>query len=156
MGLKGSGTVHLEFIERDSSGSILNSSKSSDTVLSPTFRSKGMFHTITDPDTDYVSLKVLTSVASVAEIYIDNNIIAPTYNLSNDPWHIGPSASNRYGLIITKKDPTTIKSNSIPSSTITGIGVYDQMRPPSHPDHFKSLMREWHNQTRQALALQSI
>jgi hypothetical protein len=76
--------------------------------------------------------------------------------LSNDPWHIGPSASNRYGLIVTKKDPTTIKSNSIPSSTITGIGVYDQMRPPSHPDHFKSLMREWHNQTRQALALQSI
>jgi hypothetical protein len=156
MGLKGSGTVHLEFIERDSSGSILNSSKSSDIVLPPTFKARGMFHTITDPDTEYVSLKVLTSVASVAEIYIDNNMITPTYNLSNNPWHMPPSASNRYGLIITKKDPTTIKTNSIPASSMTGLGVYDQMRPPSHPDHFKSLMREWHNQTRQALALQSI
>ncbi|MGI6483799.1 MAG: hypothetical protein ACOX08_11100 [Methanobacterium sp.] len=146
----------MSIYERDSSGSILNSSVSSDIVLSPTFRTKPIFHTITDPDTDYVSLKVLTSVASVAEIYIDQNFLGPSYNLSNDPWHIGPSASNRYGLMITKKDPTTIKSNSIPSSTITGIGVYDQMRPPSHPDHFKSLMREWHNQTRQALALQSI
>ena len=156
MGLKGSGIVRLEIYERDSTGSILNSSVSSDIVLSPTFSLKPIFHTITDPDTEYVTLKVVTRVASVAEIYIDQNFLGPSYNLIYTHWHIAPSASNRYGLIITKKDPTTIKSNSIPSSTITGIGVYDQMRPPSHPDHFKSLMREWHNQTRQALALQSV
>lgn len=156
MNLKGSGTVRLEIIERDSLGSVLKVSKSSDIVLSPTFTSRPIFHTITNPDTDYVSLKVLTSVASVAEIYIDHNFLGPAYTLSYVHWCQPPRAYNRYGLTIIKKDPTTIKTNSIPASSMTGLGVYDQMRPPSHPDHFKSLMREWHNQTRQALALQSV
>lgn len=145
MGLKGSGTVHLEFIERDSSGSILNSSVSNNIVLSSTFKSRPIFHTITNPDTDYVSLKVLTTVASVAEIYIDQNFLGPSYNLSNNPWHIGPSASNRYGLIVTKKDPTTIKTNSIPASSMTGLGVYDQMQPPKNCINFKNLALSWLN-----------
>ncbi len=139
MGLKGSGTVRLSIYERDSSGSILNSSVSSDIVLSPTFTSKPILHTITDPDTDYVSLKVLTTVASVAEIYIDQNFLGPSYNLIYTHWHIAPVDSNRYGLIITKKDPTTIKTNSIPASSMTGLGVYDQMQPPNNCINFKNL-----------------
>jgi hypothetical protein len=55
-----------------------------------------------------------------------------------------------------KKDPTIIKSDSIPASDITGIGVFDQMQPPISNDHYLQLAREWYKPTVQRLALQGV
>lgn len=155
--MKGTGTIRFQINERDKNGVMLHSIDSTTITIPPDFTSSPTFrHTITNPETKMVSVKMLTPTKQAADFYVDSFNFQPTPHPDISVWVAAPSPSNRYGFIIIKKEPTTIKSNSIPSSTITGIGVYDQMRPPSHPDHFKSLMREWHNQTRQALALQSI
>ena len=54
-----------------------------------------------------------------------------------------PLGANRYGMLIMKKDPTTIKSDSIPASDITGIGVWDQMQPPTSYDYSSQLANEF-------------
>jgi len=54
-----------------------------------------------------------------------------------------PLEANRYGMLIMKKDPTIIKSDSIPASDITGIGVYDQLVPPTDASGFSNLADEF-------------
>jgi hypothetical protein len=155
--LKGTGKVKMFMDELDSSKSTLNSTSSSLITLTSTFTANSLKHTLTDSDTCYIKLFVdeMDSNSSY-EIYGDGFIVCPHYSLTQISTFEAPSSSNRYALMVIKGDPTTIKSDSIPASSMTGLGVYDQMQPPTTDDYFVQLAREWHKPTQQALALQSI
>jgi hypothetical protein len=67
-----------------------------------------------------------------------------------------PIPDDIYRLMIIKKDPTTIKSDSIPASSMTGIGLYNSTIASDNVNGYLSLAREWHKPTIQALAIQGI
>jgi hypothetical protein len=156
--LKGSGTVQLFIYERDVTKSILTSHHSGTITLTSSYLPAYFTSEVTHPDTRYITMKVLTPTRQAATIYMDSSLVGPipVYPHTDPIIVAAPTAANRYGLVVTKKDPCTIKSDSIPASSLTGLGVYDQMQPPTTDDYFVQLAREWHKPTQQALALQSI
>jgi hypothetical protein len=99
---------------------------------------------------------IYTDGQQSAEFYGDVFQLAPSPVANQSMYSIAPLTANRYGMIIMKKDPTTIKSDSIPASEITGIGVYDQLQPPNSNNYYLSLAREFYRPTRQAIGLQGV
>jgi hypothetical protein len=147
--LKGTGTVKFQIQERDISGTTLSSVEGVDIPLTSSYIYHYLTHTITNPNTRVISVKIVTTSVQTADIYIDAVTLNPLPANNIITWLGIPSNSNRYGLIIIKTDPTTIKSDSIPASDVTGIGVYDQMRVSDHADGYVSLSDEfmiqpWH------------
>ncbi len=158
VGLKGTGTVMISFSERNSSGTPLMTENGPPITLQGSFNYYFLKKIIQNPDTSQISFKVVTNSAQVADIYADIFYIGPIPTLTSQTW-TGCNATapqRRYGLMIMKKDPTTIKSDSIPASEITGIGVYDQMQPPISDNYYLSLAREFYRPTKQGIALQGV
>lgn len=154
--LSGSGTVILSVIERDSGGSFITSTSTSTITLSSTPTLYNISHSITSPNARYVNLQCYTVSKQSATIEGDMFQLAPS-PVANQPMYSGsPLAANRYGMMIMKKNPTTIKSNIIPASEITGIGVYDQMQPPLSNDYYQNLAREWFKPTSQNLTIEEV
>ena len=64
------------------------------------------------------------------------------------------AAADTYQLLVVKKDPTTIKSNSIPADTKTGIGW--ALKGAAGIDTPASLAQQWYKQTRTGISLKQI
>jgi hypothetical protein len=154
--LSGSGTVVLFVVERDSVGGVISSTFSSPITLSSTPTTYEIDHVITSSNARYVSMQVYTTTKQSATIEGDVFQLAPSPVANQVMYSIAPLTANRYGMIIMKKDPTMIKSDSIPASDITGIGVYDQMQPPISNDHYLQLAREWYKPTRQNITIRTV
>jgi len=154
-GISGGETVRLYILERDGAGTGIATGFGSIITLTTSMGNYNFKYTLTNDLTEQVSMKVLTSTQQDAVVVGDTFQISPTQSLTTTPWVTPPTNSNRYGLFIIKTHPTTIKTNSIPASDLTGIGVYDQMQPPTADNGFLSLAREWFRPTWQTLLLQS-
>jgi len=64
------------------------------------------------------------------------------------------AASDTYQLLIGKKDPTTIKSDSIPADAYTAIGWF--LKGATGIDAADSLILQWYKQTRTGISLKQI
>ena len=64
------------------------------------------------------------------------------------------TAADTYQLLIGKKDPCTIKSDSLPVDTVTGIGWYK--KADAGIDAADSLIQQWYKQTRTGIRLKQI
>jgi hypothetical protein len=153
--LHGSGTCNIIITERDSAGTAITSSASSVITLNATPTLHNVSIPISSSNIRNVSLQLYTNTKQTATINGDMFQIAPTPLTGANLYTALPSDANRYGMYIVKKDPSTIKTNSIPASDLTGIGVYDQMQPATADDGFLSLSREWFRPTWQKIVLQS-
>jgi len=156
--LKGSGTVKLYIEGLDSSSTLTESIASGTYTLGGSFASASVDFTLTDEDTVKALIKVLTPTTQEATIIGDSFALMPTPNsdATGNLFVTSPTSTYRYGMYIIKKDPTTIKSDSIPASDLTGIGVYDQMQPPTADNGFISLAREWFRPTWQKTILEGV
>lgn len=67
-------------------------------------------------------------------------------SMSTQNYCLSKEASDLFGLIILKNDPTTIKTNKIPASSLTGIGMYDDTQAAESWDHHSALGQEFLNQ----------
>ena len=67
---------------------------------------------------------------------------------------IHDNASDSYSLVIGKRDPTTIKSDSLPADNITGIGWFK--KAASGINAADSLVQQWYKQTRTGISLKQI
>jgi len=147
-------TVVFQIHERDGAGVSLASTSSSTITLTTSLVGYSFWYTLTNDLTEQVSMKVLTPTTQSATITGDIFQIAPKPNATTtSPWTMAPYASNRFGMMVIKNKPTTIKSNSLPASELTGIGVYDQMEPPSNLNSFSNLAMEWLNPVDQRLRI---
>jgi hypothetical protein len=151
---KGTGTVVVLIYERDSAGASLGNGTSATYTLTGTYTKLSHVYTVTNALATQLSMKILTPTKQLAEIYSDSHQICPVPILQAENT-AAPLAANRYGMYITQTSPTTIKSDSIPASEKTGIGVYDQMQAPEADNGFLSLAREWFRPTWQKTILQS-
>lgn len=153
--LHGSGTCTLVLDERDAVGTLLGTASSSLITLNATPTLYNVPLIISSSNVKNVSLHVYTNVKQTATLNGDMFQIAPIPNSGGNLFSTAPYSPNRYGMFIIKTHPTTIKTNSIPASDLTGIGVYDQMQPSNADNGFLSLAREWFRPTWQTLLLQS-
>jgi hypothetical protein len=149
--LRGSGTVKLYGYEYNSSGSQLDYTESSVVTLSSTWQPVSVRNLFSENGARAI-LGVKTASQQAATIYGDAFSVAPT-PLDAAISYTAPSVNNRYALMIMKKDPCTIKSDSIPASSITGLGVYDQMQPPNTCTDFEDLAYSWLNLVDQRLRI---
>lgn len=149
----GGETVKLQLNERDITGTSLASPLSPTLTLTTTFTNYAFITPLTNDLTTQLSMKVLTATQQDSIITGDYFDIQPTPSLNGIPWALNPNSPYRYGMYILKTHPTTIKTNSIPASDMTGIGVYDQMQPPLSPDSFNNLALEWLNPVNQRIRL---
>jgi hypothetical protein len=154
--LKGTGTWKLLIIERKSNYTALNTTSSAPFTLTSTPSVHDIYHTVISSEAEKLNLMIYTDGQQSAEFYGDVFQLAPSPVANQAMYSIAPLTANRYGMLIMKKDPTIIKSDSIPASDITGIGVFDQMQPPISNDHYLQLAREWYKPTVQRLALQGV
>jgi hypothetical protein len=67
---------------------------------------------------------------------------------------IHDNASDSYSLVIGKRDPTTIKSDSLPADNITGIGWFK--KAAAGINAADSLIQQWYKQTRTGISLKQI
>lgn len=154
--VKGSGSVVIQLIERDSGGAVVATKSSSVHTLTGSYVKLSVLSLISSTATAYISMKILTPTRQLATINSDAHGLGPTMDSSISGSTYPPISSARYGMIITQKNPTTIKSDTIPACEITGIGVYDQMQPPSSDNYYLSLAREFYRPTQQGIALQGV
>lgn len=154
--LKGTGTWKLLITERKSDDTALNTTSSAPFTLTSTPSVRNIFHTVISSEAEKLNLMIYTDGQQSAEFYGDVFQLAPSPVANQTIYPIPPLTANRYGMLIMKKDPTTIKSDSIPASEITGIGVYDQLQPPNSNDYYLQLAREFYRPTRQAIGLQGV
>lgn len=61
--------------------------------------------------------------------------------------------SSDYGELILKTNPTTIKSDLIPQSELTGIGVYNRTESSASYNHYSKLAKEWLNPVDQRIRI---
>jgi len=155
-GSVGGETVQFQVNERDGSGTTLVYALSPVFTLTPSFASYNYDYVIERHATEQVSMKILTSAKQDVIVAGDFFQIAPVPSSSSVPISVTPSLTNRYGMFITKTHPTTIKSDSIPASDLTGIGVYDQMQPSTADNGFLSLAREWFRPAWQKTILEGV
>jgi hypothetical protein len=67
------------------------------------------------------------------------------------------NATPTYRLVFGKKDPTTIKSDSLPADDITGIGWNTStMETAAGVDAASALVKQWWKQTRTGLSMKQI
>jgi len=64
-----------------------------------------------------------------------------------------PDPAVKYRLQILKNTPCTIKSNSIPADSITGIGFYDDDISPFNPNGALYNAAEFFTQTEQIITI---
>ena len=64
-----------------------------------------------------------------------------------------PNPADNYRLQIIKTLPTTIKSDKIPSSSLTGIGVINNTEATNSYNHYANIALEWFIKTKQALQI---
>lgn len=64
------------------------------------------------------------------------------------------NASSTYQLLIGKRDPSTIKSDSLPAATLTAIGWFKSGN--TGIDAADSLIQQWYKQTRTGISLKQI
>ena len=64
------------------------------------------------------------------------------------------NASDSYSLVIGKKDPTTIKSDSLPAADMTAIGWFK--KAATGINAADSLVKQWYKQTRTGISLKQI
>lgn len=155
-GSVGGETVKFYLTELDNVEGAIVTAQSPTITLTTTLTNYTFKYTLTNPLTRKLSMKVLTPTKQDAIVSGDIFQISPLPDSSVTPWTKPPQEDYRYGILILKKDPTNIKSNSIPASEITGIGVYDQMQPPSSDNYYLSLAREFYRPTKQGIALQGV
>lgn len=139
--MHGTGTVTMRIYERDSVGGTISSTISNPITLDGTPKPYDIYVTISSSSTKAVNMRVATTTQSGVTFYLDRNQVAPT-PIASKLNSTAPNTANQYGLLITKTDPTTIKSNSIPASNYTGIGVYDQFMRPETIGHYGRIARE--------------
>jgi hypothetical protein len=60
---------------------------------------------------------------------------------------VSPDPAVPYRLMVIKEEPTSIKSDSIPASEITGIGGYDNSKTTSSPTHYRNIALSFLNPT---------
>lgn len=106
-------------------------------------------HTTTDitytlKDTYDHDSETLTSPAANADVTMDTVKYVSIYN-----------TSDQYRLLIIKQNPTTIKSDSLPADTITGIGVFNNSDASPY-NLAPSIAKEFGTQTIQAIGLKEI
>lgn len=141
MYLAGSGEVVLELNERDSAGAIISVTTSSPITLTttPTLYDVNALFSNTGVK---AGMKVLNnSPSNPATVYADTITMCPSYKLAH-PGSRAPSEDNKYGMYILKQDPTTIQSDSIPASSLTTIGFFDQTINYTWVHSYYSLIRE--------------
>jgi|GEM_PF-6308793 hypothetical protein len=64
-----------------------------------------------------------------------------------------PNPAQNLRTMILQKYPTTIKSNKIPATSLTGIGFYDNTLPSSNQNHYSKLALEWLNPVNQRIRI---
>lgn len=141
--LKGTGTWKLLITERKSDDTALNTTSSAPFTLTSTPSIHNVYHTVISSEAEKLNLMIYTDGQQSAEFYGDLFQLAPSPVSNQAMYSISPLTANRYGMLIMKKDPTIIKSDSIPASDITGIGVYDQLVPPTDASGFSNLADEF-------------
>jgi hypothetical protein len=153
-GLKGIGIARLYVYELDESKSTLTSHYTPDITLSKSYVGKYLYYTIQNANTRYLRLYIVSpTYDSSFEVKADQMFCGPIHQELYAVWAVLHSSENKYGLMINQKNPTTIKSNSIPACELTGLGVFDQMQPPSSPDSFNNLALEWLNPVNQRMRI---
>jgi hypothetical protein len=144
--LRGSTTVGLYLSERRADNSLIQSTWSPNITLvwgTGEWAWYDADFTISSNETAKVDLQILTKTKTSTTFYVDNTQIAPIPSIGSNLWSMPPTSTAQYGMMIMKQDPTTIKSDSIPASEITGIGVYDQMQPPTSYNYYSFIGNEF-------------
>jgi hypothetical protein len=67
---------------------------------------------------------------------------------------IHDAASDSYSLVIGKKDPTTIKSDSLPAAEMTAIGWFK--KAASGINAADAMVKQWYKQTRTGISLKQV
>lgn len=141
MYLAGSGTVVLQLNERDSDDTIINTTTSAPITLTTTPTRYSVNAIFSDAGVK-AGMKVLNNSSSnPATVYADSITMCPSYQLKH-PGTRAPSEDNKYAMFILKQDPTTIQSDSIPASSLTTIGFFDQTNHYGGTHSYYNLIRE--------------
>lgn len=98
---------------------------------------------------------ILTNPAVDTSISMENQFYCNLWNRGTGTCE-NPNPVQRYRLSIIQVEPTTIKSNSIPESGMTGIVVYDTNISDNQNDGLFYRIREWFKPTMQSLAIQGV